>query len=293
MTEWDITTAVYTGKSFSAAAQDTSIQDLAMSADGLTVFALGMANRRVYQYGLTVPFDLTTATYSAKSLYVGLEDTYPAGLDISPDGLHIYIAGNGTATLYEYALTGANDVSTGSYSGRSRPVGVPTGETAPTGLAFSPDGLHVYMVGSTLASIQQQTLTTAFDISTATYSGKTLGVAAQQINPNGVAISTDGLTAHVAFANGIWQYGLTAAFDISTGSYANKSLDTTARDGVASGVKFSADGTVMVMSGAVTEGVYQYAMAATPNPTYAKIGSPARVTGGNTIPHRRATGVSR
>jgi hypothetical protein len=85
-TAWDITTATFV-TTFSTAAQDTSPQDIFFKPDGLTMFVLGATNDTVYQYTLTVAWDISTASYASKSFSVTTQEATPAGLWFKSDGL--------------------------------------------------------------------------------------------------------------------------------------------------------------------------------------------------------------
>jgi DNA-binding beta-propeller fold protein YncE len=64
-------------------------------------------------------------------------------------------------------------------------------DTQPEGIAFNTDGTKMFVVGNTGDDVNEYDLSTAFDISTAVYS-QNFSVAAQDIDPSGVAFNTDG-----------------------------------------------------------------------------------------------------
>ena len=67
---------------------------------------MGDVNATIYQYSLSTPWDISTASYDSKSKDVSSEDAYPYGLFFKPDGNKVYVMGTDTATIYQYSLSG-------------------------------------------------------------------------------------------------------------------------------------------------------------------------------------------
>ena len=64
-------------------------------------------------------------------------------------------------------------------------------ETSPLGLAFSSNGAKMFVVGTSGDDVNEYTLGTAFDVSTAAFVDS-FSVAAQETFPEGLAFSSDG-----------------------------------------------------------------------------------------------------
>jgi hypothetical protein len=193
-TAWDITTATFV-TTFSTSAQDTSPQDIFFKPDGLTMFIMGGANDIVYQYTLTVAWDVSTASYASKSFSVTTQDSSPLGLWFKPDGLVMYVVGNTTDTVYQYALSTAWDVSTASYG--SIFYSVATQEATPQQVNLSADGTKMWVVGSTGDDIWEYSLGTAWNVSTA-IPVNNFYVGFQDTSPTGLFIdSTAGNRVYV------------------------------------------------------------------------------------------------
>jgi hypothetical protein len=88
----------------SVAGQETNPQVFFVSRDGTKMALTGIASsiRSVYQYTLSTPYDITTATYDSISVSVNSQDRQPAGLYIPNDGSALYVSGDQTDTVYEY-----------------------------------------------------------------------------------------------------------------------------------------------------------------------------------------------
>jgi len=157
---------------------------------------------------MATEWDVSTATYADKSVSVTSQDIYPHGVTFSSDGTKMYIMGNNTDTVYQYTLSTAWDVSTATYADKS--VSVTLQDTYPTGVTFSSNGSKMYVVGTDTDTVYQYTLSTAWDVSTATYANKSVSVSAQDTSPTGVTFSSDGTKMYVVgvATDTVYQYTL-------------------------------------------------------------------------------------
>lgn len=91
--------------------------------------------------------------------------------------------------------------------------------------AYSVDGTKLYLNSS--GDIKQYTLSTPFNISTASDSGKTFSIAGT--SAYGIDFSTDGGNLYLSSRayGSIRQYTMSTPWDISTASYTTQSLNTT------------------------------------------------------------------
>ena len=80
----------------------------------------------------------------------------------------------------------------------------------PYGFTFSSDGSKMYIVGEDTRTVYQYTLSTAWDVSSATYTNKYKFVSAQDGSPYSVAFSPDGTKMYVMGASHdtVYQYSL-------------------------------------------------------------------------------------
>ena len=103
-TPWDISTTSYSGVSLSVVAQDLSALDIFAKPDGTSIFIMGNQNDSVYEYTLSTPWDLSTASYSGNSYSVVTQDSIPTGLSFKSDGIKMYMLGSVTSSVYQYTL---------------------------------------------------------------------------------------------------------------------------------------------------------------------------------------------
>lgn len=186
-TEWDITTLSYTGEvDISLTTAETL--GIFIGSSGTKLYVTNKTDTTVDQYTLSPAWDISTASYDSKALSVSSEDTSPLSISFSNDGLICYLVGNTTDEIYQYVLTIAWDISTASYDSKSTPVD----ETpVPRDIHFTQEGLTFYIPDQSSNNCYQYNLSSAWDVSTASYSGKTLQTTEEMNNPQGVYSSND------------------------------------------------------------------------------------------------------
>ena len=211
----------YSGNTFSIAAQESTATGLFFKSDGTKMYLNGSSGDDVNEYNLSTAWDITTASYSTV-FSTATEDTAPQDIFFKPDGLTMFVIGSTNNTVYQYTLGTAWSVATASYASKS--FSVAAQETTPTGLWFKPDGLVMYIIGSGTDTVYQYTLSTAWDISTASYASISNLITTQDSSPQQVNLSDDGLTMWILgnTTDAILQYSLATAWNISTATLVEK-----------------------------------------------------------------------
>ena len=117
----------------------------------------------------------------------------------------------------EYTLTVAWDVSTASFVDS---FSVATQETIPTGLAFSKSGDKMFITGANGDDVNEYTLTTAWDVSSASFVDS-FSVNSQEAIVRDIWFDSSGKTMFIVGKDGddVNVYKLTIAWDISTASF--------------------------------------------------------------------------
>lgn len=155
-------------------------------------------------------FTVSAQAASSNTKYVTFND----------DGTIMYVGSNDNTAIYQYSLSTAWDVSTASYDSKSFSVsGLGSELQSLSGsMSFSDDGTKLYVSGtnySTNNKIWQCSLSTAWDISTASYASKELAfvysVGSMRFHANGTKMIT-------IEGNKFREYTLSTAWDISTAS---------------------------------------------------------------------------
>jgi hypothetical protein len=191
----DISTASYDTKSFDTSGETTSPTGVFIKADGTKMYVLDGGTDVIYQYSLSTAWDISTASYDSVSFSISGQDTDAQDIFVKADGTKFYIVGNNTDIIYQYSMSVAFDLSTASYDSKS--FSIASEETAPKGMVIDPSGTRLLVTGSTGDDINQYSLGTAHDISTAGYDGILFSVAAQDTIPNDVVFSNDGYKFYI------------------------------------------------------------------------------------------------
>lgn len=164
---WDVASASYV-QNFSVVTQDSNPQGIRFSPDGDRLYMIGQTNDKVYQYSVSNPWDVSTASF-VQDLSVNLQEATPTGLFFKPDGTKMYVVGSGGDEVNEYALSAAWDISTATASS----IRALSGMTVPNGIFFSSTGKYLYAIdGTANNSVQKYILGTEWDITTAVYKGR-------------------------------------------------------------------------------------------------------------------------
>jgi sugar lactone lactonase YvrE len=252
---FDITTAIYE-QSFSVADQETTPMDVVFNNDGTKLFVVGYDENIVFEYSLSIAFDISTAFF-VDSFSVSAQDIFPTGLAFSTDGTKMFVVGNENDKVYEYDLSTGFDVSSAVYS---QDFSVSAQDTVPTGIAFNNDGSKMFIVGFTGDDVNEYDLSTGFDISSAVYS-QNFSVAAQETAPSGMAFNNNGTKMFITGATGdaVYEYKLETGFDVST-AYFVDSFSVASQDTAPTGIAFNNDGSKMYIVGNDNNSVYQYAI---------------------------------
>ena len=260
---YDLAGASYDSVSKDVGSQDTSIRNLMFNNDGTKMYVAGTTNDRIYQYSLSTPFDLSTASYDSVNFSVSGQDTTPRGLAFNDDGTKMYMVGGSSGALYQYSLSTAYDLSTASYNSVS--LDVSGQDSSLFAIAFNGDGTKMYISGSGNDSVYQYSLSTAYDLSTASYDSISLDVSGQDTAPYAMAFNNDGTKLYVGgvSSDSVHQYSLSTAFDLSTASYDSVSFDVSGQVNTLVGLAFNNDGTKMFLS-SLNAGnfIYQYSTVA-------------------------------
>ena len=179
-------------------------------------------------YVNTIPgaFDVSIAIFSGDEdrFSVRAQESIPNALVFNSDGTKMFILGELGNNINEYTLSTAFDVSTAIFAGNAERFSVAAQEGGSTDLVFNTDGTKMFTTGFVSDNINEYTLSTPFDVSTASYAGNTerFSVTGQEATPTSLAFNTEGTKMFVMGYNGdnINEYDLTLAWDISTASYA-------------------------------------------------------------------------
>lgn len=207
----------------------------------------------------SVGYSLSNAEYDSISFSVASQETTPEGLFFKPDGLKVFVVGRTTSdSVYEYAVSTAWDISTASFT---QSFSVASQDDAPRGVFFKPDGIKMYVVGTSSDSVHEYNLSTAWNISTASFT-QSFSVASQDTSPRELFFKPDGLKMYILGDAGsdVNEYNLSVAWDISTASFL-QNFSVSSQEIAPEGLFFKPDGTFMYVSGGSGQDVNEYSLS--------------------------------
>jgi sugar lactone lactonase YvrE len=220
-TGFDVSTASFT-QVFSVDAQESNLQDIAFNVNGTKMFIVGYSGDDVNEYALSTGFDISTASFT-DSFSISAQEVSPTGIAFNTDGSKMFISGGAGDDVGEYALSTGFDVSTASFT---QAFSVSAQDSSPEAVAFNNDGTKMYIVGATTDKVYEYTLTTGFNISTASFVDS-FSVVSQENIPTSIAFNADGSKMFIIGATGDTVY----EYNVGTTAYTNK-MDKTQLDAV-------------------------------------------------------------
>jgi sugar lactone lactonase YvrE len=195
--------------------------------------------------------------YTGKSFDVSSQDPYLRHMTFKPDGTKMYTTTGDDQYVWQYSLSTAWDVSTASYDSKYLDV---SSETLNARCSqFNSDGTIMFMGERYSSNVYQYSLTTGWDISTASYDEEYLETS----NYCSMVLNSDGTRMFVLTNDAndpVKQYNLSSGWDISTASYASKSLEVTGQDTQPNGIGISSDGKKVFIVGTSEDTVFQYSL---------------------------------
>ena len=151
----------------------------------------------VTTYSLSSPFDASTASF-VHSLNVSAQESDPRDVAFSSDGARMFVVGAAGDAVSEYSLSPPFDASTATFVDATS---VSAQNSFPTGMAFSSDGARMFVTGVVASNVNEYSLSSPFDASTASFV-HSLDVSAQESGPSGMAFSSDGARMFVVGSGG-------------------------------------------------------------------------------------------
>ena len=222
-TPWDISSAVYVSKSYDFASEENTPLAIFFKPDGTKMYMVGQSNDTVYQYSLSTPWDVSTGSYDSVSISIAAVVTNPRSVWFSSDGTKMY-AMDSSDTIHQYTLSTPWVVS--SATSDSKSFATSTQETLATSFVLKRDGTKMYAVGTNNQTVYQYSLSTAYDISTASYDSVSFSVSSQDTAPIAIWINDSGtrMYMHGTTNATTYQYDIPIASVTKLGGSSNVSV---------------------------------------------------------------------
>jgi sugar lactone lactonase YvrE len=162
-----LASAFYTEEYVYVNPEDATPRGVFFKPDGTKMYMVGQTSNTVYQYSLSTPWRVETATYDSVSFSVAAQDTVPTGLFFKSDGTKMYMIGRTNDTVYQYSLPTPWVLTGASYDTVS--FSIAAQETSPQGMFFNPDGTKLFVIGTTNSTVYQYSLPTPWVLTAASY----------------------------------------------------------------------------------------------------------------------------
>ena len=252
----------YDNVSFFAGARDSFSTGFEFKDDGTKLYIIGTTNDTVYEHTLSTAYDITTASYNSSDYFsITSQETSPYAVRFNSNGTKMYIIGDiNTKSVFQYSLSTAWTVNTASYDNVSFNTTTNTTVTRPMDLLFKPDGTKMYITCGTQDTVYQYSLSTAYDISTASYDNVSVSLSSQNSRLRSIAFNNDGTKMYTADdgSNRIYQYSLSTAYNIGTSSYDILNFSVNSQSLLPFSIAFNNNGTKLWVMDNNFDRLYQY-----------------------------------
>ena len=175
------------------------------------MFVTGHNGDDVNEYKLTIGFDISTATF-VDSFDTESEDNDSRDVKFNQNGTKMFVLGKQNDRVCEYTLSTGFDVSSTVTFVDCASV---SEESMPDELEFNPDGTKMFVMGESGDDVNEYTLRTGFDVSTATFVDS-FSITDQDDEPGSLAFSSDGSKLFLLGRenNKVYEYSLTCYYGV-------------------------------------------------------------------------------
>ena len=217
-TAWDMSTASYEGNGMGTPGEDNG-RNIYFKPDGSSIFITGYGIDDVHEYELPNPWDIGTGVdiRDGVPLSVISSSTGPRGFFVKNDGTRFYTVNDTTDYVYQYDMSTAYDLTTATANGSLNFYPAISAANNVYALEFKPDGTKLYLLNRTNKTIIEYSLSTAWDITTASLdTTHTPGIASTA--GESIKFKPDGTKMYLLTSNPdeIEEWTMSTAWDLST-----------------------------------------------------------------------------
>lgn len=258
-TNYDISTATYNSSDLDISTQDTTPGGMLFNDDGLKLFLIGRSSDAVYEYDLTIAYDVSTATVNAvNTLDISGRETNSTGMAFDDDGDRLFLIGTSGDDVNQFNLSTAYDLSTAVYQTREL---VRDEDNNPQDVFFNSTGSRMYIIGNENDYVVEYTLSTPYNISAKSLNDTTHALTIEA-GIEGITFNNDGSKMYTVGSSRdyIIEYNLSTDYDISSASYSN-SFYVSTEDTAPHSIRFNNDGSKLFITGETNDSVFEYNLA--------------------------------
>ena len=253
---WNLTGASYDNKFISVLSQEGNGRGIYIGDNGTKMFLVGSANDRIYQYSLSTPWDVSSASYSGISYSILALDGTSSGLFFNDTGTKAFLIGSANDRIYQINLSTAWDVSSVTSNSNSSISGQ---EVASTGMTFKADGTKCYVIG-TNNTVFQYSCSSAWTLPL-TYDNVSFSYSSNKTDARGIAFNDTGTIMYLAGginSDTVVQYNLSTAWILSTASYVTSFDYSSQESGVVDDIFVNPNSGKFYLLGSTVDRILQY-----------------------------------
>ena len=216
------TDTLYSGLSINPTSGISDHHGFDISPDG--TIAVRTGDRSLICQSFTTPYDMTAAP-TLGTWFNGLGSRYGYSVKYGNSGNNLFVGIN-PSNIYKYNLPNPYYWTGSSISGGIQQTYDPTnsgalGNGQVWGIEFNSDGTKMFTnTNSNANNIYEHTLTTGWDLTTASYSGNSYNTTMAAADMRGFTISSDGVwlytTTGAAGSTLLYRHEMSTPFDITT-----------------------------------------------------------------------------
>lgn len=237
---WEFNTLTANGE-LNITAEEPSPKGMFIKPDGTELYTTGNSDE-VNQYTLSTPWDITTASFT-RLLGIAGREASPTDLFFDPSGVYMYIVGNNGVEVNQFTMSTPWNIATAAYT---RVFSVSAQDSSPQSLWFKPDGTVMYVGGGAGADLNEYSLSTAWNISTASFQ------QTHNLFAYGIFFKSDG-TKLYQVTGSLLEYTLSTAWDLTTATLTKTTVSGGGNDGF-----IKPDGLVVYVLNDATNLITQY-----------------------------------
>jgi hypothetical protein len=266
-TAWDISTMQTGGTAANIATGETTPRSMRFKPGGDAIFVVGTTRDRILKWNLSTPWDVTSIASANYDSAADRSRSLIEGLHVDSDEQYVYTCDNTLGRVNRIGVSSAGSIES-NYADYTKlqSVDVSAQTANPCEVRLSADGTRMYVLQQA-ADLYQYDLSTAFDVTTATYD-TVLDMDATDANTYGFTFKYDGTVLYsIGRGNEINWHNLSSAWDISTATADTNSGTVKLLDHNWNSIDISRDGTKLFCMGETNDQVQVYTLETPYDPT--------------------------
>lgn len=190
-TPFDISTMSYDNFFLSVGAQEGVPFGVNFNPTGTKMFVIGTGSG-ISQYSLSSPFNISSATYDNVSFDIP-QDKDHVQMRFNNTGTKMFVNGFDNETIYQYSLSSPYNIASVTYDNVSlQYYPTPYNDRNVYDFVFNNTGTKLYLTGPIDERLAEWTLSTPFNLATASFTGTKYNFGNEDGAPYGLQFNTDG-----------------------------------------------------------------------------------------------------